>query len=220
MSVSLAIVGDVHGVSTRLARTLDDPRLESRHVIFVGDLVDRGPDSRGVLEIVAQFKATHSAGVTVLLGNHDHALIQFLQSGISNTFIRNGGIKTVASYFSSPPMGVLAKFRSEFPATHRAVLDTASTFYEDANLLVSHMGFDPKQPENRSLRAMVLEPHLDLFGITVAGAPTLTVCGHYAQRGGKVLDSGSLLCIDTSCGTTSDGPLTTVLLPERTFIQT
>jgi serine/threonine protein phosphatase 1 len=219
MIEAMAVIGDVHGEYHRLVRLLEKPDLNGRHVVFLGDLIDRGPDSFAVLESVSYLTDNWTPGVTVLRGNHEQILLDFLQSSDASAFLRNGGLTTIASYQGKPPGNVLEAFRAEFPERHLRLLRESRTHLENRHILMSHMGYNPKNPRARDLRNMVLEPHLDLFKSPPAPGPPLTICGHYAQRTRRVFDSGRLLCIDTGSGVFSGAPLTAVLLPERKIVQ-
>jgi hypothetical protein len=70
-------------------------------VVFMGDMVDRGPDSRGVILFVRQLLEKHPASVTVLAGNHEYLMIDRIERGRLNDVLcwsRNGGDETQASY--------------------------------------------------------------------------------------------------------------------------
>ncbi len=66
------VIGDIHGCSDSLTELLEKikPLAKDDTVIFIGDYIDRGPDSKGVIEIVLQLKAEHSRVIT-LMGNHE-----------------------------------------------------------------------------------------------------------------------------------------------------
>ena len=93
-------IGDVHGCSEELARLLAKiPFDENSTIIFVGDLIDRGPDSKGVLDLVLALR--EKTRVVGLMGNHEHMLLSFIddpESEIGGMFIYNGGSSTLASY--------------------------------------------------------------------------------------------------------------------------
>jgi hypothetical protein len=72
------IVGDVHGCATELGRLLDQVRFASGdRLIFVGDLVARGPDSLGVLDIARQ------TGAIIVRGNHEHKLVAWYRARLA-----------------------------------------------------------------------------------------------------------------------------------------
>jgi hypothetical protein len=116
---------------------------------------------------------------------------------------------------------VHTQFRQRFPAAHeRLIREELRDCYEEVDLLVSHTGFDPISPSDRSRRALVQTSHPTIFEEDTQQSlgSALVVCGHYAQRSGEPYVSRKLICVDTGCGTYG-GPLTAVLLPERRFLQ-
>ncbi|WP_433389564.1 metallophosphoesterase [Micromonospora sp. KLBMP9576] len=213
------IIGDVHGSYDQLARLLDSQFPLGRHVVFIGDLIDRGPRSSNVLDLVIQFASEWPQGASVLRGNHEQALLDFVETGDAARFLRNGGVSTIASYYVRVPSNVIQDFRENFPEEHLSLLRTSITHLETNEVLISHMGYDPQRPDSRDLRAMVLEPHYELFRHPVPPPVPLTVCGHYVQTDGRVFESGSLICVDTGCGVIEGAPLSAVLLPERLIVQ-
>ena len=78
-------IGDIHGCSLALAALLETiaPQPDDR-LIFMGDYVDRGPNSRGVLDLVIEL--TTRCEVIPLLGNHELLLLAALAAGESNSF--------------------------------------------------------------------------------------------------------------------------------------
>lgn len=217
---ALAVVGDVHGDANRLAAALDVLLTDATlHLVFTGDYVNRGPDSRRVLDLLIAAREAHPGGVTLLRGNHEAALLAFLNGGGLPEFAACGGLATVRSYLEVVGSGALDEFRYTFPPAHRALLDSTIGWYEDEDLLVSHAGFDPADPWERTPRALYTQGHPDLFGHDGPWPRPLTVCGHYVQRGGKPYDSPRLVCLDTGCGTLPKGPLTVLTLPARDFSQ-
>lgn len=91
-------VGDLHGRSDLLDGLL--PQLDVAPVIFVGDLIDRGPDSRGVLERIFALCSDEGQTYSALMGNHERLLLDFLEdpSGSGRAWLRYGGLQTLESY--------------------------------------------------------------------------------------------------------------------------
>jgi len=189
------------------------------HVVFVGDYVNRGEYGREVLELLGRFVERHPGGVTLLRGNHEQALLDFLAEGKAANFARHGGFSTIRSYLTSIDSGALAEFRKIFPDAHRRLIEATLPFYEDNDVFVSHAGFDPSDPTSRTLSSVALHGHPQLFCHEGPWPRQLTVCGHYVQRGGEPYVSQSFVCIDTGCGTISNGKLTVMVIPERDFYQ-
>src|SRR5215510_12874428 len=98
-------IGDIHGRLDLLNRLhqmiLNDAgssNADERIVIYLGDYVDRGPDSAGVVELLSKetlpgFSAIH------LMGNHEDFMLRFLDDNSSgNAWFANGGVATLRSY--------------------------------------------------------------------------------------------------------------------------
>ncbi|RAK57153.1 metallophosphoesterase family protein [Phenylobacterium deserti] len=139
-------VGDVHGrldVLQMLVRDIANDVLATRPperpvLIFLGDYVDRGPDSRGVVDLILTLKSDPAFDVTVLKGNHEEALMQFVQDpGFGSTWLDHGGGATLAAYGVQPPSTRMDSdtwaatrdaLNAALPASHRA-------FYQQLELM-------------------------------------------------------------------------------------
>lgn len=108
-------VGDIHGRSDLmdglLARIVVDAapalsRGERPLLIFLGDYVDRGADSKGVLDRLTALLATPGFEVRALMGNHEEAMLAFIDDPAGNPgWLEFGGGATLASYGVAPPIG-------------------------------------------------------------------------------------------------------------------
>ena len=105
-------IGDVHGrldlLETLLGRIARHSATlapaEREHIVFIGDLVDRGPDSAGVVRHVHALAQRHPA-MTVLRGNHEEMMVRALagEPGMMRVWLRSGGREALASYGIEPP---------------------------------------------------------------------------------------------------------------------
>jgi len=97
---NLFVIGDVHGCASELKTLLNKlPLAPTSTVVFLGDYIDRGPQSRDVVETILQLRTFCT--VVTLTGNHEAMLQDFLQDPTSQgagMFIYNGGGATLASY--------------------------------------------------------------------------------------------------------------------------
>lgn len=212
----LCVVGDIHGDADRLSRSLDfllgKPEA---HIIFTGDYINRGPNSRLVLDLLIDARQAHAGGMTLLRGNHEDALLSYLNGGNLSEFAAHGGLATVKSYLGVVQSGALEEFRNQYPTSHRAFLETLESWYEDDEVLVSHTGFEPTQPSARTAEALYAKGNSDLFHYHGPWPKPLTICGHYIQGSGQPYISPHFICVDTGCGTVPESPLTVLSLPER-----
>lgn len=155
----LYAIGDIHGRADLLDRLYGLIRADAaqapagrRLVVHLGDYVDRGQDSRGVIERVMAPDLPGFRSVA-LLGNHDLMMREFLSAplewGPGWLAPVNGGDATLASYGVAPPRRVedFPRARDQFaralPAAHRAFLDGLAPFHADEPYLFVHAGIKP-----------------------------------------------------------------------------
>lgn len=153
-------VGDIHGHLDKLDQAL--ARIEAdggadAPVVFLGDLVDRGPASCQVIDRLLEGRAA-GRDWTVLLGNHDRLFLDFLEegriwsehikSGVSWLNPRMGGAVTLASYGveASEEAPALEAARAAVPEAHREFLRSLPRLHEVGDLLFVHAGIDPRKP--------------------------------------------------------------------------
>ena len=98
-------IGDVHGCHDRLVQLLDRCSRHSdgrpHRLIFVGDYIDRGPDSRGVLALLMALQQERRGDVICLRGNHEVLLLEAVGSGDPLLWLMNGAAGYLAELASS-----------------------------------------------------------------------------------------------------------------------
>jgi serine/threonine protein phosphatase 1 len=142
------IVGDIHGCLGMLQRLMRiiPWRPDVDRLIFLGDYVDRGDDSRGVIEAVMEISKTGKR-VDCLMGNHEMMLLDFVEGRDLTTFFLNGGTSTLNSYRAFQPRYGTALI----PDEHLAFLRSLKTWVELDDYYVVHAGLRPGvQLENQS----------------------------------------------------------------------
>lgn len=96
------IIGDIHGCLDMLRGLMDkidwDPEKDS--IIFLGDYIDRGKDSRGVIDYIIGLKQM-SRNIQCLMGNHEELFLNYINGQDEGTFLYNGGVNTLNSYYYS-----------------------------------------------------------------------------------------------------------------------
>lgn len=150
-------IGDVHGEIGKLDRLLDFIRDDARHIgaqhkiVFLGDLIDRGPDSRAV---VGRAMSAERAGEAIVLkGNHEelmlHAFVNKDSIGIYH-WAENGGDQTIAAYKAAN--GDADDWRDAIDGEHIGYLRGLKVIYQDEarKLVFVHAGIDPSNFPNCS----------------------------------------------------------------------
>lgn len=213
------VVGDVHGDAKRLNALLEHFTDFHGTIIMVGDYVNRGPDTRSVLDILLTEKIKRGSRLVLLRGNHEEALLDFLEGGRLADFARHGGLATISSYLTqSRVIDAVKQFREEFPPDHLELVQGLERYYLDSALLVSHAGFDIDDPENLDSQRVV-SGDSRIFSFAGNWLRPTVVVGHYLQSSQQPLVSDRLVAIDTGCGTIDGAPLTAVRLPDRAVFQ-
>lgn len=201
-------IGDIHGHSDLLAGAhdliaADMAREGAAPVIHVGDLVDRGEDSRGVIEFLMQ--GTRSgADWHVIKGNHDRMFTAFLddpaakepglREGLSYLHPKIGGGTTLASYgiraaADRPVAAVHAEAVAAIPQAHRAWMKSRPTHVALEGLFFVHAGIRPGvafDDQTEDDLVWIREPFLsdtrDFGALIVHGHTALEHATHYGNR--------------------------------------
>jgi serine/threonine protein phosphatase 1 len=196
-------IGDVHGCAQALEALLVAIRPRPGDVIVtLGDYVNRGPDSRNVLDRLIELE--RECRLVPILGNHDEMLLELLEqreSGRSPSlanWLEMGGEATLASY-GARTGSIVGDDLARIPPQHFDLLRRCRDFYETDTHLFVHAQYDPdmlmdEQPMEvlrwESLRDITPGPH-------VSGKRAIV--GHTSQKSGEVLNLRHLVCIDTFC---------------------
>jgi len=156
-------VGDTHGEAALLDRLLARIRADAetrparrRVLVYLGDYVDRGPDSRGVIERLVAGPPPGFEQVC-LLGNHEEMLLGCLEGDPRSSllWLTNGGDATCRSYGVDPevPAEALARsLRAALPAGHERLLRELSLRHSEGDYLFVHAGIRPGVPLERQRR--------------------------------------------------------------------
>ncbi|MDB5307373.1 MAG: serine/threonine protein phosphatase [Gemmataceae bacterium] len=188
-------IGDVHGCLYQLDDLLDwvKPTAEDL-VITLGDYVDRGPDSRGVLDRLVGLKK-QGPKLICLRGNHEIMMLA-ARAGTRadrSMWLSVGGVQTLGSYGPAPgKSGALA----DVPEEHWAFLDyNLLDYYETDQHIFVHAGVAcgidmAEQPEHALYWDFLGEAMRHHSGKTV-------VCGHTSQKSGEVKVVPGAVCVDT-----------------------
>lgn len=224
------VIGDIHGRSDlfrELAGAIDADDaaapMADTTVVLLGDLVDRGPDSAGVIALARAWQMERR--VRVLAGNHEEMFLEsFADPEMLRHFLRHGGRETVLSYGIERPRYdamSLEELQEEMarivPAEDRAFLAAAEEWIEAGDYLLVHAGINPQLPLEEQRRSDLLWirnrflDHPDPFSHVVVHGHTIF---------DEVENAGTRIGIDT--GAYRSGRLTALVLEGsgRRIIQT
>ena len=131
----LFVIGDIHGCSDQFKELIDRlPLKPGARLVFIGDFIDRGPDSREVINTVIELQQRFE--VHALMGNHESSLLEFLanpSSTLAARFLFNGGTATLQSYSDAPG-------RFGFPTEHLDFIKTLNVAAESEQYFFVHAG--------------------------------------------------------------------------------
>jgi len=137
-------IGDIHGRHDLLRRLLEEiyghASGRPHRLVFLGDYIDRGPDSAAVVADVRRLQAEASGRVVALMGNHEAMLLAAVRhpKSAGMQWLANGGLATLASYDAAAP--------GDIPADVVAWMATLPTSYEDEWRYFVHAGVMPGRP--------------------------------------------------------------------------
>jgi serine/threonine protein phosphatase 1 len=205
----LIAIGDIHGTYNKLVELWDNLKVKADdRVIFLGDYVDRGPDSAGVIEFVASLRS-ENPNVTLLLGNHEDMMIEGFKSVYDYNWDSQGGYETMQS-LNKKGLSLYSAVEFAYSLQLTEIVKTnLQTYY------FSHAGWNPKQ----SLQSQAQNPDRDIvtwershvnkaFGGWSDGC---AVFGHTPMD--RPFIAKGRIGIDT--GAVFGGPLTAVILPQN-----
>jgi serine/threonine protein phosphatase 1 len=210
-SISTCVIGDIHGCCQPLAELL--PLIENRakSFVFLGDYIDRGSDSKGVIDLLLDFRKRHPQTIA-LMGNHEMMFLDYLSGHDETFFLNAGGVEMLASYGIRPDAGPEA-VQAQLPPEHLDFFNNLPIFWEDQHGIYVHAGLEPGVHLSRQVAACCLWVR-DEFIRSQHRFEKTVVFGHTVFK--KPLVQRNKIGIDT--GAVYGGKLTALLLPEREFI--
>ncbi len=185
-------IGDIHGCGQALAALVDGLRIERDDtVVMLGDAIDRGPDSRGVLEQLLALR--DRTNLVCILGNHEQMLLDALEGDIPvQEWLIHGGAATLDSYGKGFGIDAVPSAHIEFMQSWGDVHETDNHFFAHGNYLASRP-LD-RQPWT-DLRWQSLRWHTPAAHCSGKTA----VLGHTSNKQGQILNLGHIVCVDTYC---------------------
>lgn len=210
-------IGDVHGrldlledLERKITRDAEGRNASRKVLVYLGDFVDRGYQSREVLD---HLLAPGPAGFerVFLQGNHEEFLLRFLDdSSVARSWFSNGGLETMMSYGVEVSMSaadtsrVQANFKSALPDEHRAFLEALPSMHKEGDYVFVHAGIRPgvaldaQDPKDlRWIRGDFLEDTRDHGAVIVHGH---TVEENPVSRPNRIgIDTGAYATSELTC---------------------
>ena len=180
-------IGDVHGCLDRLAamhaaiaNDLAERPVKEPLLVHLGDYVDRGADSAGVVARLAERVAMPDVPTVNLMGNHEHMMLDAIASGeaeAAELWLANGGTESLLSW-DVPRSAQPKEWASYLPARHLIFLRDLAAYHEAGGYLFVHAGLRPGIPlaqQSRHDLMWIREPFLSSkasFGAVVVHGHT------------------------------------------------
>ena len=190
MSGRLIAIGDIHGCLAALESLLAaiNPQPDDT-IVALGDYVDRGPDSKGVIDCLIDLR--NRCNLVAIHGNHEEMMLQVIRDRQPPYhWLQYGGVDTLDSYGFCGDMSVI-------PANHMEFFADMQNYYETETHFFVHANYDPDVPLEKQnkhyLRWLKLSDETPLPHQNGKRA----VVGHTPDD--EIFDIGHLICIDTHC---------------------
>lgn len=189
--MSTYAIGDVHGCLVALQTVFEQQDFQKDDlVVFLGDYIDKGPDTKGVLNFLMEQQ--RKLKLVFLQGNHDQMMLVAKQHPERlNEWLESGGQATLNSY------GMLknSPLTESIPQEHWQFLSDSLPYFELDAFVFVHAGLAKGIPLKDQMPHHLYwekfyEPQEYLPGKTV-------ICGHTARKNGQIADYGHTVCIDT-----------------------
>lgn len=221
-------IGDIHGRADCLQRLIgvirddvSETAATSPVLLFLGDYVDRGDESRAVLDICADIRSVWRDETIFLRGNHEDAMQTFLADPVGGAaWLRFGGLSTLMSYgvpnvaesmSEARLIEASATLARQLPESHRNFLDATRLAHTEGNVYFCHAGIDPGQEiGSQSPRTLMWGegtdtpasdyPYIVVHGHVVVDAPVL----HSREVN---VDTGAYFSGQLTCARIADGSI-------------
>jgi serine/threonine protein phosphatase 1 len=212
-------IGDIHGRFDLLTTLLDfvaedaKRRRQEPKVIFLGDIVDRGPDNKGCIELVVSTLQRWPKS-RLILGNHDDWFVKVLGTdnpdlSVVHSWLRNGGLSTLYNYDYEADLSMARGAVKIDYLHHVSLFQEASLLELDGPFAFVHAGVNPERPINNQERSDCLsirKPFLEY----PESLSHIVIHGHTVTDTRRPLVTHSRIALDT--GAYDTGHLTTLII--------
>ncbi len=202
-------IGDIHGCYDRLLNLFSWlPLKDEDIVVFLGDYIDRGPDSRSVVDFVIRLKNERKDRLICLMGNHERMLLNYLEGKNRELFLLNGGDTTLRQYQEG---GFL-----QIPPEHLNFFKSLEKIYITDDYIFVHAGLKPGVSFDSQAEEDLLWIRGD-FIFSEFDFKKKVIFGHTPTRSYQPYFDKNKIGIDT--GAVYGGFLTAIELPSEKIYQ-
>lgn len=231
-------IGDIHGEALKLENLLSKilPLDKETHIVFCGDLVNKGSDTPRVLEIITKLRQDYPNQIFVVLGNHDLMLLKFLEDGMSDwfrflTLTMNQMEKSWNLSSCSPTVIQQEMIKKNIYHWYRF---EGLDYYETPDCIITHAPLNYTTVMMHGTTPEVLRDKkiLDLLRFDLKWdfadedekridtlIPKMKICGHQYKHHKSPRLFKMRAFIDTGCGSYPNRPLTALEYPSKKIIQ-
>lgn len=208
-------IGDIHGTAEKLDQLMGKLAITPRGdtLVFIGDYIDRGPDSKAVVDTILELMKTIDH-VVCLRGNHEQMFLNYYcENKDEDLFLRNGGISTLISYGFK---GAGGKDAMVVPDAHMDFFSNLKPYYETDDYIFVHAGLRPGVPLNQQtlndllwLRYEFINSSHDFGKMIIFGHTPISLALPFIENNKMGIDTGAVF----------GGKLTCVELPDMKIHQ-
>lgn len=189
--MAIYAIGDIHGSIKALMTIFEQGViLPNDKVVFLGDYVDRGPDSKSVIDWLIKNQETYD--FDFILGNHEIMMISAQKSPeIFVEWLHFGGDRTLDSY----KINDYQNWMNKIDKTHWRFIDSCLNYLEIGKFIFVHAGLEThKSIDEQNMYHLFWKKYVEpeVYDLTKT-----VICGHTSRKNGEVADFGHTICIDT-----------------------
>jgi serine/threonine protein phosphatase 1 len=183
-------IGDIHGCTLALRAVVEALQpMPDDTLVTLGDYVDRGPDSRGVLDYVLELE--QRCGLAPLIGNHELMLLDAVENPhVIGPWLACGGDTTVRSYDGQ---------LRNIPPEHLDFIRRGKRYYETPTHFFVHANYAADVSLDEQPDYLLFWEHLHLHLPPPHENGKIAIVGHTSQKSAQILDLGHVICLDTFC---------------------
>jgi serine/threonine protein phosphatase 1 len=218
--MATVVVGDIHGRLDRLESLFEALPVWPDQFVFLGDYIDRGPDSKAVIDRLLAL--AQEVECVFLRGNHEDMALDVLDQGNHyepEIWEMNGGLQTIRSYLKDARRGGLPlhgrdAWRASLPPSHAQFLRDTALYHETPDLVFVHARINAEGPQRTPPEVLLWEriesPLLSM------GYGKRVICGHTPFP--EPMIGPDWINLDTGCGKWEGAVLSALMLPEGRFV--